>query len=136
MKKILAVDDSPSWIGFHINYIEELFIEFKSEEYILDTAFSAKEGYDYIMQNNDNPYDLIITDMQMEEDYVPKYAGEWFIEQVKTFKNYVNTKIVICSGTYNIKQIAENYSVEYILKSLAVTDINYYKDTIKNQLGL
>ena len=31
--------------------------------------------------------DIIITDLQMENDFEPKYAGEWFIEQIKTFKN-------------------------------------------------
>ena len=57
--------------------------------------------------------------MQMESDFEPKYAGEWFIEQVKTFKNYKNTRIVIISAAYNIPTIAENYGVDYIRKGTA-----------------
>jgi len=133
MKKILIVDDSSAWIEFHKNYISELFIEL-SENYTLDTAFSALEGYDFLLKNNENPYDLIITDMQMEENFSPKYAGEWFIEQIKTFKNFYKTKIIICSGTYNIKQIAELYGVDYIPKRLAVNDVNEYKERLKGKL--
>ena len=36
-------------------------------------------------------------------------------------------KIIISSGCNNIKQIAENLSVDYIPKRVAVTDINLYK---------
>ena len=43
----------------------------------------------------------------MENDFEPKYAGEWFVEQIKTFKAYINTKIVIISAAYNIAHIAE-----------------------------
>lgn len=132
-KTILAVDDSPSWIGFHKNYIEEIFLEL-DDDYKLDTANSPKEGYNLVMQNNDTPYDLIITDMQMENDFAPDYAGEWLIKQIKTFRTYLNTKIIICSGTYNIKQIAENFSVDYIRKSQAVTDINAYKEKVIENL--
>ena len=31
---------------------------------------------------------MIITDLQMEDDFIPQYAGEWFVEQIKAFKNY------------------------------------------------
>jgi CheY-like chemotaxis protein len=132
MKKILVVDDSPAWHGFHKKFLEEVFIELETaeEDYKLDFAVSGKDGYNYIMQNNDSPYDLIISDLQMEEDYSPKYAGEWFVEQVKTFSNYFNTKIVICSGCYNIKHIAQELSVFYIPKRVAVNDVNEYKDLV------
>ena len=85
-------------------------------------------------KNHDSPYDLIISDLQMEEDFEPKYAGEWFIEQVRTFSKYFNTKIIICSGCYNIKQIAETLHTDYIPKRIAVSDINGYKDSIINNL--
>ena len=86
------------------------------------------------MQNHDNPYDLIITDLQMEEDFAPKYAGEWLCEQIKTFNKYFNTKIIICSGCYNIRQIAENCGTDYIPKRTAVTNINDYKSKIIDYL--
>lgn len=134
MKKILIVDDSPAWRVFHKNNIEEIFIEIGNNDYKIDLAISARNGYDFIMQNNENPYDLIISDLQMEEDFAPKYAGEWFVEQVKTFRKYFKTKIIISSGCYNIKQIAEELTVEYIPKRVAVSDINEYKEIIINSL--
>ena len=132
MKKILIVDDSPAWRIFHKNNIEEIFIEqsIGTVDYKIDLAESGQRGYEFVMQNNDSPYDLIISDLQMEDRYYPKYAGEWFIEQVKTFGKYFNTKIVISSGCYNIKQISENLNVDYIPKRAAVTDINKYKEFI------
>lgn len=128
--KILIVDDSTSWREFHKNAIEEIFIELEIEEYEIELASSARQGYDCLMYNNESPYNLIITDLQMEEDFEPKYAGEWFVEQIKSFKNYFNTKIVISSGCYNIKQIAENLNTNYIPKRIAVCDINKYKSDI------
>ena len=134
MKKILIVDDSPAWRVFHKNNIEEIFIETDESDYQIDLAVSAREGYDFVMQNNDSPYDLIISDLQMEEDFSPKYAGEWFVEQVKTFHKYFNTQIIISSGCYNIKQIAEVLNVDYIPKRTAVSDINGYKNMIMTLL--
>jgi YesN/AraC family two-component response regulator len=128
--KILIVDDSTSWREFHKNAIEEIFIELDIEEYEIELASSARQGYDCLMFNNENPYNLIITDLQMEEDFEPKYAGEWFVEQIQTFKNYINTKIVISSGCYNIKQIAESLGTNFIPKRVAVSDINKYKSDI------
>lgn len=138
MKKILAVDDSPAWRAFHKTNIEEIFIELdiKEEDYILDIAENAKQGYDFIMQNNESPYDIIITDLQMESDFEPKLAGEWLAEQVKTFDKYFNTKIILCSGMYNIKHIAERLNIDAIPKRLAVSDINQYKDLIINYLNI
>ena len=122
MKKILIVDDLKSWIFYHSNIIKELFPECE-----IQTALSAKDGYDKLLENNDAPFDIIITDMQMESDFEPKYAGEWFIEQIKTFKNYKNTRIVIISAAYNIPQIAENYGVDYIRKGTARSFPDAYK---------
>ncbi|MBE7711955.1 MAG: response regulator [Cyanobacteria bacterium SIG31] len=112
--KILIVDDIKGWRDYHSYIMNELF-----ENTEIQTAESAREGYDKILENNEIPFDIIITDMQMESDFEPKYAGEWFIEQIKTFKNYKNTKIVIISAAYNIPTIAENYGVDYIRKGTA-----------------
>ena len=112
--KILIVDDVKGWRDYHSYIMNELF-----ENANIQTAESARDGYDKLMENNDEPFDIILTDMQMENDFEPKYAGEWFIEQVKTFKNYSKTRIVIISAAYNIPTIAENYGVDYIRKSTA-----------------
>ena len=101
MKKILIADDSYGWREFHITNLKEIFLELEIDDYKLDIANSAKEGYEFIMQNNNSPYDLVITDLQMEEDFSPKYAGEWLI-----------------------------YSADYIPKRVAVANINNYKDKI------
>ncbi len=120
--KILIVDDVKGWRDYHSYIMNELF-----ENAEIQTAESAREGYDKILENNESPFDIIITDMQMESDFEPKYAGEWFIEQIKTFKNYKNTRIVIISAAYNIPAIAENYGVDYIRKGTARSFPDAYK---------
>lgn len=112
--KILIVDDIKGWRDYHAQVIKTLF-----DNAEIQTAESAREGYDKLIENNDTPFDIILTDMQMENDFEPKYAGEWFIEQIKTFKSHINTKIVIISAAYNINIIAENYGVDYIRKGTA-----------------
>ena len=114
MKKVLIVDDMKGWVFYHSQVISNLF-----PDAIIETALSAREGYDKLMEHNDKPFDIIITDMQMETDFEPKYAGEWFVEQIKTFKNYSKTKVVIISAAYNISHIAETLGVEYISKTTA-----------------
>ena len=78
--KILIVDDIKGWRDYHSAIIKEFYPETE-----ISTAESAKDGYDKLLENNDSPFDYIFTDMQMESDFEPKYAGEWFIEQIKTF---------------------------------------------------
>lgn len=136
MIKILVADDSLSWCNFHKINLEELFIELDINDYKTDIVMSGEAGYNKAVENSDTPYDLIISDLQMEENYSPKYAGEWFIEQVKTLKNYYNTKYIICSGCGNIKQIAENLNTDYIPKYLAITNVEDYKNLVKENLGV
>lgn len=112
--KILIVDDIKGWRDYHTFIMKDLFLNAE-----IQTAESAREGYDKLLENNEKPFDIILTDMQMEEDFSPKYAGEWFIEQIKTFKNYNKTKICIISAAYNINIIAENYGVNFIRKATA-----------------
>ena len=112
--KILVVDDIKGWRQYHSLVIKEFCTDAE-----IHTAESAREAYDKLFENDLSPYDVIFTDMQMENDFEPKYAGEWFIEQIKTFKNYFKARIVIISAAYNIPVIAENYGVDYIRKSTA-----------------
>lgn len=122
MKRILIVDDVLGWQKHHETIVLEIF---KDSE--IKLASSAREAYDLILEYNANPFDIIITDMQMESDFEPKYAGEWLIEQIKTLKNYAKTKIVISSATYNIRQIAEFYNVECIPKKTALNFPDAYE---------
>lgn len=126
MKKILIVDDMQGWRDYHGEILNNLL----RGDCEIVTACSASEGYNMIMENNESPFDIIITDLQMENDYEPKYAGEWFVEQIKTFKNYFNTKIIIISATYNINVIADNLGVLYIRKSTARSLPEVYKEII------
>ena len=112
--KILIVDDVKGWRDYHSSVLSELF----SDAEIL-TADCARRGYDLLMENNDSPFDIILSDLQMENDFEPKYAGEWFVEQIKTFKNYSKTKVVIISAAYNLKHIAEMLNVDCISKTTA-----------------
>ena len=84
--KVLIVDDVKGWREHHSQVVKSILGDCE-----IITADSARMGYDLLMEHNAKPFDIIITDMQMEADFEPKYAGEWLIEQIKTFKNYLNT---------------------------------------------
>ena len=112
--KILVVDDIVGWQNYHIEILKNMFPN--ADFY---RASSARESYDKLIEHNDSPFDVIITDMQMEADFEPKYAGEWFVEQIKTFSQYAKTKVVIISAAYNIEHIAKINNVLYIRKSTA-----------------
>ncbi len=124
--KILIVDDSEKWVLYHRFAIRQLF----GVDVEIATANSAKEGVDSLIFNADTPFDLILTDMQMEPDYLPMMAGEWFIEQIKMFKKYDNSVIVIVSAASDIKHIAEKYGVQYLPKYNCKYEGSY--DFIKN----
>lgn len=115
MKRILIVDDVPGWVRFHEQNIRHLNIP----NIEIDTAISAREALSKLEVSIDNPYDVIFTDLQMESDFLPKYAGEWLIEQIKTFKEYNSVKIVIISASPNIRIIAERNQVLYLSKTIA-----------------
>lgn len=125
MTKILVVDDSPNWVKYHTFALNELF----QQKVQIVQAYSAKDGIEKLLLNIDEPFDVILTDMQMEPDFLPLFAGEWFIKQIQYFKEYKNTKIFIISAAENIKFLAEKYGVNFIRKSSCNQDGAY--DIIK-----
>lgn len=125
MKKILIVDDSFKWIEYHKSAVLEIF----ENNVLIDTALSATQGVERLTASIDAPYDYILTDMQMEPDFLPLYAGEWFIKQIKFFKEYQNSKIIIISAAENIKTLSLKYNVDYIPK-YKCNDINSYCNKI------
>lgn len=127
MKRVLITDDSTGWIMQHKYAVEKIF----DNNVEIDTASSAKEGVERLTASIDKPYDIILTDMQMEPDFLPLYAGEWFIRQIKFFKEYKNTKIIIISAASNIARIAEDYGVDYIPK-YKCKDLNAYCNKLLN----
>ncbi len=112
--KILIADDSMSCRTYHKEIIRELY----GDLFEIVLADSAKEALRLIRHNLENPFVLILTDMQMETDYEPKEAGEWLIEHIQSIPEYNKSKIVIISGLYNIEYFAEKLNVECISKSL------------------
>lgn len=124
MKKILVVDDSPSWVRHHIFNIKYILGE---ENVQISSAYCAKDGDKILSFNIDEPFDLIFTDMQMEPDFLPLNAGEWFIKQIQFYPEYKNSKIVIISASPQIDKIATKYNVEYIPKRLCQTTVPYEK---------
>lgn len=122
-KKILIVDDSRGWLDYHQTALKEIY----GNKFITDRANSAREGYDAVYNNMKEPYALIISDLQMELDFEPKHAGEWFIEQVKKLKEYQNTPIIIISAAYNIKSVAQRLEVNCLPKASAARDLTSYK---------
>ncbi len=114
MPKILIVDDVPGWVRFHKNNIEYL----KIANLEIDSANSALEGLSKIEASIDTPYDVIFTDLQMESNFLPMFAGEWFVKQIKTYKEYKNSRIVIVSASPSIERIAQRNEVEFLSKTV------------------
>ncbi len=125
MKKFLIADDSSSWLKHHESVIKFLY----GEDADITLAASANEANDMLYQNSNEPYDIIITDLQMESDYAPLYAGEWLVEQIHNLPAYKNTKIIIISATSSIRLIAERYNVDYIPK-YNCRDIDVYRQVL------
>lgn len=127
--RILIVDDSSRWFLHHQEVIRQIF----NNNVEIDTANSAKEGVERLTASIDKPYNFILTDMQMEPDFLPLFAGEWFIKQIKFFNEYKNTKIIAVSAAENLKQIAKNYDVDYIPKYMCNNINSYCNKLLKNE---
>ena len=115
-KKLLIVDDTKAWRMFHIELINQLY----GETFDITVAASAAEALNIIKHNIEEPFSLIMTDLQMETDYEPKLAGEWLVEQIKRIREYSCSKIIIVSAMYNIENIAKKLDVECISKNLLI----------------
>lgn len=117
MLKVLITDDNESWRNFNKDIVFSLFGQDNVDMYL---ANSAMAGYDTILQNDKNPFDLIISDLQMESNFAPMSAGEWFVIQIKNTRSHLNTKIIIVSGMYNIEYVANNLNVDFLPKRMLV----------------
>ena len=121
--KSLIVDDSKGWRDFHKRTVYQLF----GEDTEIVAAESGSDGYDKLLVHEKNPFDLIISDLQMESDFAPLSAGEWFVKQVQNFPAYKNSKIIIISAMYNIEMTAELLGVDYISKRTLISGILPFK---------
>lgn len=128
MKKVLVVDDMEGWRNFNSDAINKIL----GEDAQIDTAESATIAYSLILENAKTPYDIIITDLQMENDYYPKQAGEWFVDQIKSLSSYYKATIIMISASSYAKIVAENYNIFYIPKASQLNSIAIMEEIIKN----
>ncbi len=117
--KILIVDDSASWRIFNTNAIKHIL----GSAWQIELAKSAREGVELLEQNKKEPFKIIISDLQMELDFDPQTAGEWFIEHAQKMPEYSNSRIIIISSMYNIAMIANKLNVDYVSKGSIVTNL-------------
>ena len=123
IKRILVAEDNSEWQRFHKSLLENY--DKAQVEYRI--ASSAKEALDIAIKNIDTPFDLILSDLQMESDYLPDFAGEWFIKNLKRIDVYKNVPTIIVSAAYNIAFIASNLGIGYLSKrSLVSNPSSYY----------
>jgi CheY-like chemotaxis protein len=113
--KILVVDDSHEWIKFHLGLLNN-FLE--KDSFSVDFEMSGKAGFSKILKTSANPYDLIISDLEMEDIAEESYAGEWFVRSILKREELKNTKILIISGSHDIDQVAKRQNVDFIPKHL------------------
>ena len=133
MIKILAVDDMAQWRSVHTNYLNKILSD---TEFSLTVKNSANEAYKSVEENLSAPYDLVITDLQMELDFEPEHAGEWLIRNIKDLPQYRNTKIITISASYDIKFTAEKYNVDYLPKQTLINNPLAYELKIKELLHI
>lgn len=121
-KRILIAEDTPQWQRFHSSLLktyDKVQIEF-------DMASNAREALELAQKSVDNPYDLIVSDLQMESDFHPLMAGEWFVKEVKNMSQYAKTPVIIVSAAYNIGFIAHALGAGYLSKRTLVSNPDAY----------
>lgn len=126
-KKVLIVDDTLSWLKFNQNLIETFF----PKVFDITAVQTAWEARMAAVDNLEIPYDLIITDLQMENFGDDTLAGEWLIQQLKGFKEYSKSKFLVISGMTSIKHIAERNNVAFISKPRLVSNNNALRMVIE-----
>ena len=127
MKKILIADDQAGWRMFHTEAIKGIL----GNNVVLEAVPSAQEAYNLLLTNFLEPYDVIITDMQMEDDYAPKMAGEWLLEQIKGIAPYASAKVVVISASPMSRHIADEYGAMCFSKSEVAASAEVYKQIIE-----
>ncbi len=132
MIRILAVDDMPQWRNFHKNALNEVLHGIPFE---LTLKNSATEAFECIQKNLETPFDLIISDLQMETDYEPELAGEWLIRNINSLPQYKTTPKILVSAAFNIKFISEKLQAEYLPKSSIIHSILAYELKITELLN-
>lgn len=126
--KVLIVDDSASWRIFNSNAIKHIL----GPSWQIELAKSAREGLDLLEQNKNEPFKIIISDLQMEFDFDPQTAGEWFIEHAQKMPEYSCSKIIIISSMHSIAMIANKLNVDFVSKGSIVTNLMKLENLLKD----
>lgn len=113
--KILIVDDSPEWIKYHLSLLNSYS---GPDCFDIDFEMSAKSGFNRVLKNSKTPYNLIISDLEMEEILEESYAGAWFVRNILKREECKDSKIIIISGSHDIKEVAEEFKVDFIPKHI------------------
>lgn len=129
--RFLVVDDCNDWVRFHSQNISKAMPHAQ-----IDIAMSGFEALNMVLGQDENYYDIILSDMQMEEVEEELYAGIWLIKRLSASAKCKNTKIIIISAVYNIKEVARNLNVNYISKSSLVSSPQSFEYKLKELLKL
>ena len=116
-KKILVVDDVPMSVAYLVKQLQSLgftnIIQFTDSVEAWESFAEA--------QLSDNPYDLVITDLNM-----PGMDGMDFISQIKNDEMSKDTKIVVVSADHDplvIDEAMEHGVAEYITKPINLDEL-------------
>ncbi len=129
--RFLVVDDGYDWIKFHSQNIKHTMPHAQ-----IDVAMSGFEALNMVLKQDENYYDIILSDMQMEDVEGESYAGIWLIKRLLASGKCEKAKIIIISAVYNIKEVAKNLNVNYISKSSIISSPIVFEYKLKELLKL
>ena len=129
MIKILLAEDGAEWQKVHKTLMNDYF---NGDEYTLCIESCARDACERLKQEK---FDAVITDLQMELDFEPDFAGEWLVKQIKQMEEYKNTPVLIVSATYNIGFVASRLGVNYLSKRTLLSMPDSYRYAMNELLG-
>jgi len=129
--RFLVVDDGYDWVKFHSSNISKTMPHAQ-----IEVAMSGFEALNMVLKQDENYYDIILSDMQMEDVEDELYAGIWLIKRLLASGKCKNTKIIIISAVYNIKEVARNLNVNYMSKSSLISSPQSFEYKLKELLKL
>lgn len=131
MMRFLVVDDGYDWVKFHSNNIAKAMPHAQ-----IDVAMSGFEALNMVLKQEADYYDIILSDMQMEDVQEELYAGIWLIKRLLASKKCNNSKIIIISAVYNIQEVAKNLNVDCISKTSLISSPSVFEYKLKELLKL
>ena len=115
MKKILVVDDSPSWVKHHIFNIKYILGE---ENVEIQSAYSAKQGDAALSSNIDKPF--IAT-------WVNTMVEHWLKEIQENIAKLTELAEKTESADVTVQEAIESFKQGIVLAQQCLDEINGYK---------